>query len=83
MKVPDSGVGSDCSLSSVWIDLEDALVAYVALLNPEVAELTIGTTDTLRQCSLINRIVALFLPVFYCRSCDAKRKRNQYRLTRD
>lgn len=29
VKVPDSGVGSDCSLSSVWIDLEDALVSYV------------------------------------------------------
>ncbi|GAA5859845.1 hypothetical protein JCM8547_004356 [Rhodosporidiobolus lusitaniae] len=32
-KVPDSGVGSDASMSAAWLDLEDALSAYEAAIH--------------------------------------------------
>lgn len=53
VKVPDSGVGSDCSLSSVWIDLEDALALYV--LYPAVLGL-MRRSGTRQRSQRINQI---------------------------
>ncbi|GAA6060753.1 hypothetical protein JCM10212_003797 [Sporobolomyces blumeae] len=46
-KVPDSGLGSDASMSSAWLDLEDALAIYSRAVQENQVDRAVVITNTL------------------------------------
>ncbi|KAK4704827.1 hypothetical protein P7C70_g1391, partial [Phenoliferia sp. Uapishka_3] len=47
VKIPDSGVGSDSSMSSAWLDIEDALVGYASAVQTDQQQRGNIVTNTL------------------------------------